>query len=120
MEISYAVQPKPEGLAQAFIIGEAFIGEDPVCLVLGDNIFYGQGLAKRLQATAQRGAGATVFAYWVRDPERYGVVSFDTEGRATGIEEKPANPKSNYAVTGLYFYDNDVVEIAKNMKPGLS
>ncbi|MCK5274801.1 MAG: glucose-1-phosphate thymidylyltransferase RfbA, partial [Alphaproteobacteria bacterium] len=117
MEISYAVQPKPEGLAQAFIIGEAFIGEDPVCLVLGDNIFYGQGLAKRLQATAQRGAGATVFAYWVRDPERYGVVSFDTEGRATGIEEKPANPKSNYAVTGLYFYDNDVVEIAKNMKP---
>ena len=117
MEITYAVQPRPEGLAQAFIIGEAFIGGDPVCLVLGDNIFYGQGLAKRLQATAQRGAGATVFAYWVRDPERYGVVSFDAQGRATDIEEKPASPKSNYAVTGLYFYDNDVVEIAKNMKP---
>ena len=117
MEISYAVQPKPEGLAQAFIIGEEFIGDDAVCLVLGDNIFYGQGLAKRLQATAERGAGATVFAYWVRDPERYGVVSFDAEGVATGIEEKPANPKSNYAVTGLYFYDNDVVEIARNMKP---
>ena len=117
MEISYAVQPKPEGLAQAFIIGEEFIGGDPVCLVLGDNIFYGQGLAKRLQETAQRGAGATVFAYWVRDPERYGVVSFDAKGRATEIEEKPEQPKSNYAVTGLYFYDNDVVEIARNMKP---
>ena len=117
MEISYAVQPKPEGLAQAFIIGEEFIGKDPVCLVLGDNIFYGQGLAKRLQAAAGRDAGATVFAYWVRDPERYGVVSFDAQGVATDIEEKPAKPKSNYAVTGLYFYDNDVVEIASNMKP---
>lgn len=117
MEISYAVQPKPEGLAQAFIIGEDFIGDDPVCLVLGDNIFYGQGLAERLQATAKPAAGATVFAYWVRDPERYGVVDFDAQGRATGIEEKPERPKSNYAVTGLYFYDNDVVEIAKNMKP---
>ncbi len=117
MEISYAVQPKPEGLAQAFIIGAEFVGEDPVCLVLGDNIFYGQGLAKRLQAAAARGDGATVFAYWVRDPERYGVVSFDSRGRATDIEEKPADPKSNYAVTGLYFYDNDVVEIARNMKP---
>lgn len=117
MEISYAVQPNPDGLAQAFIIGEDFIGDDPVCLVLGDNIFYGQGLAKRLQATAKPAAGATVFAYWVRDPERYGVVDFDAQGRATGIEEKPERPKSNYAVTGLYFYDNDVVEIAKNMKP---
>ncbi len=117
MEISYAVQPNPDGLAQAFIIGEEFIGDDPVCLVLGDNIFYGQGLAERLQATAKPAAGATVFAYWVRDPERYGVVDFDAQGRATGIEEKPEQPKSNYAVTGLYFYDNDVVEIAKNMKP---
>ena len=117
MEISYAVQPSPDGLAQAFIIGEEFIGDDPVCLVLGDNIFYGQGLAERLQATAKPAAGATVFAYWVRDPERYGVVDFDAQGRATGIEEKPERPKSNYAVTGLYFYDNDVVEIARNMKP---
>jgi glucose-1-phosphate thymidylyltransferase len=117
MEISYAVQARPDGLAQAFIIGEEFVGEDSVCLVLGDNIFYGQGLAKRLQASAEVGAGATVFAYWVSDPERYGVVSFDGEGRATEIEEKPKQPKSNYAVTGLYFYDNDVVEIAKNMKP---
>jgi glucose-1-phosphate thymidylyltransferase len=117
MEISYAVQARPDGLAQAFIIGEEFVGEDSVCLVLGDNIFYGQGLAKRLQAAAEVGAGATVFAYWVSDPERYGVVSFDGEGRATEIEEKPKQPKSNYAVTGLYFYDNDVVEIAKNMKP---
>lgn len=117
MEISYAVQPNPDGLAQAFIIGEDFIGDDPVCLVLGDNIFYGQGLAERLQATAKPAAGATVFAYWVRDPERYGVVDFDAQGRATGIEEKPERPKSNYAVTGLYFYDNDVVEIARNMKP---
>jgi glucose-1-phosphate thymidylyltransferase len=117
MEISYAVQPSPDGLAQAFIIGEEFIGDDPVCLVLGDNIFYGQGLAERLQATAKPATGATVFAYWVRDPERYGVVDFDAQGRATGIEEKPEQPKSNYAVTGLYFYDNDVVEIARNMKP---
>lgn len=117
MEISYAVQARPDGLAQAFIIGEKFVGEDSVCLVLGDNIFYGQGLAKRLQAAAEVGAGATVFAYWVSDPERYGVVSFDGEGNATEIEEKPKQPTSNYAVTGLYFYDNDVVEIAKNMKP---
>jgi len=117
MGISYAVQPKPEGLAQAFVIGEEFIGPDPVCLVLGDNIFYGQGLAKRLQAAAGRNAGATVFAYWVRDPERYGVVAFDKDGRATSIEEKPAVPKSNYAVTGLYFYNNDVVSIAKGLKP---
>jgi glucose-1-phosphate thymidylyltransferase len=117
IEISYAVQPRPDGLAQAFIIGEKFVGGDSVCLVLGDNIFYGQGLAKRLQATAALGAGATVFAYWVGDPERYGVVSFDGAGRVTEIEEKPDQPKSNFAVTGLYFYDNDVVEIAKNMKP---
>jgi glucose-1-phosphate thymidylyltransferase len=117
MEISYAVQARPDGLAQAFIIGEEFVGEDSVCLVLGDNIFYGQGLAKRLQAAAEIGAGATVFAYWVSDPERYGVVSFDDEGNATEIEEKPEQPTSNYAVTGLYFYDNDVVGIAKNMKP---
>ena len=117
IDISYAVQPRPEGLAQAFIIGEHFVGSDPVCLVLGDNIFYGQGLAKRLQAVAARTDGATVFAYWVRDPERYGVVAFDSEGRATDIEEKPAHPKSNFAVTGLYFYDADVVDIARNMKP---
>ena len=117
IDISYAVQPRPEGLAQAFIIGEHFVGSDPVCLVLGDNIFYGQGLAKRLQAAAARTDGATVFAYWVRDPERYGVVAFDSEGRATDIEEKPAHPKSNFAVTGLYFYDADVVDIARNMKP---
>ena len=117
VEVSYAVQPKPEGLAQAFIIGRDFVGSDPVCLVLGDNIFYGQGLVKRLQAAAARSEGATVFAYWVRDPERYGVVAFDADGRATDIEEKPARPKSNFAVTGLYFYDADVVEIAANLKP---
>jgi glucose-1-phosphate thymidylyltransferase len=117
VEVSYAVQPKPEGLAQAFIIGRDFVGSDPVCLMLGDNIFYGQGLVKRLQAAAARSEGATVFAYWVRDPERYGVVAFDADGRATDIEEKPARPKSNFAVTGLYFYDADVVEIAANLKP---
>ena len=117
IDVSYAVQPRPEGLAQAFIIGRDFVGSDPVCLVLGDNIFYGQGLAKRLQAAASRDDGATVFAYWVRDPERYGVVAFDKGGRATDIEEKPAHPKSNFAVTGLYFYDADVVDIAANLKP---
>jgi len=115
--LSYAVQPKPEGLAQAFIIGRDFVGSDPVCLILGDNIFYGQGLAKRLQSAASRGKGATVFAYWVRDPERYGVVAFDRTGKATDIEEKPAHPRSNFAVTGLYFYDSDVVDIASNLKP---
>ena len=117
IDIGYAVQPKPEGLAQAFIIGEEFIATDPVCLILGDNIFYGQGLAQRLQAVAARGAGATVFAYWVRDPERYGVVEFDADGNAIDITEKPAKAKSNYAVTGLYFYDSDAVGIAKALKP---
>ena len=117
VDIGYAVQPKPEGLAQAFIIGEGFIGADRVCLILGDNIFYGQGLAQRLQAVAARGEGATVFAYWVRDPGRYGVIDFDAQGRVLDIEEKPARPKSNYAVTGLYFYDHDAVGIAKALKP---
>ncbi len=117
LAIEYAVQPDPGGLAQAFLIGEDFIGADPVCLILGDNIYYGQGLAKMLQATAARTTGATVFAYYVRDPERYGVVAFDDKGRAIDIAEKPARPKSNYAVTGLYFYDNDVVGIARDMKP---
>jgi glucose-1-phosphate thymidylyltransferase len=104
-------------LAQAFLIGEEFIGEDPVTLILGDNIFYGQGLAKKLQALAAQDSGATVFSYSVRDPERYGVVDFDEQGRVLGIEEKPKSPKSSYAVTGLYFYDNDVVDIAKEVKP---
>jgi len=113
----YAEQPSPDGLAQAFIIGEDFIGKDPTCLVLGDNIFYGHGLAKTLQSANERTSGATVFGYYVRDPERYGVVSFDQNGKAATIEEKPKQPKSNYAVTGLYFYDNDVVSIAKNLKP---
>ncbi len=117
LAIEYAVQPDPGGLAQAFLIGEDFIGGDPVCLILGDNIYYGQGLAKMLQATAKRTTGATVFAYYVRDPERYGVVAFDARGRAVDIAEKPARPKSNYAVTGLYFYDNDVVGIARDLKP---
>ena len=114
---SYKVQPKPEGLAQAFIIGEEFIGDDSVCLVLGDNIFHGQHFSEQLKNAARKEKGATVFGYWVRDPERFGVVEFDGEGRATGIEEKPKQPKSSYAVTGLYFYDNDVVEIAKNVLP---
>ncbi|CAK0751559.1 dTDP-glucose pyrophosphorylase [Gammaproteobacteria bacterium] len=117
VSFSYAEQPHPEGLAQAFIIGASFIGSASTCLVLGDNIFYSQGLARTLQAANRRGEGATVFCYWVRDPERYGVVSFDAEGRATDLEEKPNHPKSNYAVTGLYFYDNDVIDIAKNLKP---
>lgn len=117
IELSYAEQPSPDGLAQAFIIGEEFIGSDSVCLVLGDNIFYGQSFSKQLQAAVNRPTGATVFGYLVTDPERFGVVEFDAEGKALSIEEKPKQPKSNYAVTGLYFYDNDVVQIAKAVKP---
>ncbi len=117
MQISYAVQPSPDGLAQAFIIGEEFIGNDACALVLGDNIFYGHELAQMAQKAAQRTSGATVFSYPVHDPERYGVVEFNAEGHAISLEEKPAKPKSRYAVTGLYFYDNRVVEIAKKLKP---
>ena len=115
--LSYEAQPSPDGLAQAFIIGEKFIGKDTVCLILGDNIFFAQGLSSKLQQAAKKTAGATVFGYLVNDPERYGVVGFDANGKANSLEEKPANPKSNYAVTGLYFYDNNVVEYAKNLKP---
>ncbi|MFL1406143.1 glucose-1-phosphate thymidylyltransferase RfbA [Marinobacter sp. M1N3S26] len=117
INLTYAVQPSPDGLAQAFIIGEDFIGDDSVCLVLGDNIYYGQGFSKLLQSAASRDKGATVFGYRVTDPERFGVVEFDEQQRATSIEEKPAQPKSNYAVTGLYFYDNDVIDIAKSVTP---
>jgi len=117
IELSYAVQPNPEGLAQAFIIGRDFIGGEPSCLVLGDNIFYGHELAEHVQGAAKRSSGATVFAYRVTDPERYGVVEFDANGKALSIEEKPKQPKSNYAVTGLYFYDNQVVDIAASLKP---
>lgn len=117
VNINYAVQPNPDGLAQAFIIGEEFIGDSNVCLVLGDNIFYGQGFTPLLQQAVNRQKGATVFGYQVKDPERFGVVEFDDNKRAISIEEKPANPKSSYAVTGLYFYDNDVVELAKQVEP---
>ena len=117
IRIAYAVQPRPEGLAQAFIIGREFIGGDGVALALGDNVFYGHDLPRALQSAAARTSGATVFAYRVRDPQRYGVVAFDAEGRPTDIEEKPANPRSNFAVTGLYFYDNRVVDIAGKLKP---
>ena len=117
IKLTYAVQPSPDGLAQAFIIGKDFIGSDPCALVLGDNIFYGHDLHTQLEQAMVRTEGATVFAYHVQDPERYGVVAFDAKGRATSLEEKPDVPKSNYAVTGLYFYDNEVVEIAANLKP---
>ncbi|MDD6010080.1 MAG: glucose-1-phosphate thymidylyltransferase RfbA [Lachnospiraceae bacterium] len=117
MDIHYAIQEAPNGLAEAFIIGADFIGSDRVALVLGDNIFYGQSFSKLLREVASREDGATIFGYYVRDPREYGVVEFDSNGKAISIEEKPANPKSNYAVPGLYFYDNDVVEIAKNIKP---
>lgn len=117
LNLQYAVQPSPDGLAQAFIIGRNFIGNHPSALVLGDNIFYGHTFQKQLENAAQRSQGATVFAYHVRDPERYGVVEFDAEGRAVSLEEKPALPKSSYAVTGLYFYDDQVVDIAANLKP---
>lgn len=117
MNFHYKEQPRPEGLAQAFIIGKSFIGSDNVCLVLGDNIFYGHGLPEKLLRAKRRESGATVFGYWVKDPQRYGVVGFDDNGRAVSIEEKPKVPKSNYAVTGLYFFDNQVVDIAAGLKP---
>ncbi|MCE9781745.1 glucose-1-phosphate thymidylyltransferase RfbA [Shewanella algae] len=119
IELQYAIQPTPDGLAQAFIIGEEFIGDDSVCLVLGDNIFYGQGFSPILQQAALKNHGATVFGYQVKDPERFGVVEFDADMHAISIEEKPAVPKSNYAVTGLYFYDNQVVNLAKKVKPSM-
>jgi len=117
LNLSYAVQPTPDGLAQAFMIGADFIGNDQSALVLGDNIFHGQHFGEQLLGAAKRASGATVFGYWVKDPERFGVIDFDSEGRALSIEEKPAKPKSSYAVTGLYFYDNDVVKIAKAVQP---
>lgn len=117
IDLQYAEQPRPEGIAQAFLIGRDFVGDDPVALILGDNIFYGRGLQGQLQTAAQREEGATVFAYYVRDPKRYGVVDFDNEGRAVSIEEKPDDPASNYAVTGLYFYDNTVIDIAASLEP---
>lgn len=117
IKLTYAEQPRPDGLAQAFIIGEGFIGQDPCCLILGDNIFYGQHFSDNLRSASTTVDGATVFGYHVSDPERFGVVEFDSTGKALSIEEKPLKPKSNYAVTGLYFYDNEVVEIARNIKP---
>ena len=117
IELSYTVQPSPDGLAQAFILGADFVADSPVALVLGDNIFYGGGLTQKLRQAAAQESGASVFAYYVQDPERYGVVEFDGDGRAIGIEEKPLAPRSSYAVTGLYFYDNDVLEIARDIKP---
>ncbi|TDJ60009.1 MAG: glucose-1-phosphate thymidylyltransferase [Nitrospina sp.] len=117
IKIQFAVQPKPEGLAQAFIIGRDFIGDDGCCLILGDNVFYGHGMGEMMQKAREQKSGATIFGYWVKDPEAYGVVEFDDKGQAINLEEKPAKARSNYAVTGLYFYDNQVVEIAANMKP---
>ncbi len=117
LELSYVVQKSPDGLAQAFVLGEEFIGSDSVAMILGDNIFHGHGLTKRLRQAAQKENGATVFGYYVEDPERFGVVEFDAQGKAVSLEEKPKHPKSNYAVTGLYFYDNKVVEYAKQLKP---
>ncbi len=117
VEIEYAIQPSPDGLAQAFLIGEDFIGDSNVALVLGDNIFYGQNFTANLKAAVSKDIGASIFCYHVKNPERFGVVDFDTDGQVTSIEEKPKNPKSNFAVTGLYFYDNDVIEIAKSIKP---
>ncbi|WGZ96030.1 MAG: glucose-1-phosphate thymidylyltransferase RfbA [Candidatus Thiothrix putei] len=117
LNIEYAVQPKPEGLAQAFLIGADFVGNAPTTLILGDNIYYGEGLSQRLQTVSQQKNGATVFAYYVKDPERYGVVDFDPQGKALSIEEKPAKPRSHYAVTGLYFYDNQVVNMAREVRP---
>ena len=117
LKLEYAVQPSPDGLAQAFIIGEKFIGNEPVAMILGDNIFHGHGLKNHLKSAASKVKGATVFGYYVDDPERFGIVEFDKNGKAISVEEKPEKPKSNYCVTGLYFYDNDVVEYAKNLKP---
>ncbi len=117
LDLRYAVQPKPEGLAQAFLIGEDFVAGDPCCLVLGDNIFYGHGLTDILQRASERGDGATVFGYWVKDPERYGVAEFDDTGKVVGLEEKPKQPRSHWAVTGIYFYDGQVCELAKTLRP---
>jgi len=117
ISLQYAVQPSPDGLAQAFLIGEEFIGKDPVTLILGDNIFYGEGLSNRLQQITKQAKGATVFGYYVKNPVRYGVIGFDNSGNVTSLEEKPAVPKSNYAVTGLYFYDNDILDIAIQIRP---